>query len=98
MALVILAALDLGLAGGLIHGDGELAEARTMAFTTLVLAQLFNCLNARSDRTRAFHRIFTNPLLWGALGLSVVLQAAVVNLPLIKIGRASGRERVGQLV
>ena len=26
--------------------------ARTMAFTTLVLAQLFNCFNARSDRTQ----------------------------------------------
>src|SRR3546814_3220222 len=83
MALVTLAALDLWLAGGLIHGDGELAEARTMAFTTLVLAQLFNCLNARSDRTSAFHRIFTNPLLWGAIGLSVVPQVAVVHLPLL---------------
>src|SRR3546814_18887507 len=54
-----------------------------MAFTTLVLAQRFNCLNARSDRTSAFHRIFTNPLLWGAIGLSVVLQVAVVHLPLL---------------
>ncbi len=49
-----------------------------MAFTTLVFAQLFNCFNARSDRTSAFHRLFTNRLLWGAIGLSVVLQVAVV--------------------
>src|SRR3546814_1716201 len=78
IALVTLAALDLGLAGGLIPGAGEPAEARTLAFTTLVLAQLFNCLNPRSDRTSAFHRIFTNPLLWGAIGLSVVRPVAAV--------------------
>src|SRR3546814_17569140 len=89
MALVTLAALDLGLAGGLIHGDGELAEARTMAFTTLVLAQLFNCLNARSDRTSAFPPNFTNPLLWGATGPSVVLQRAVVHPPCLKAAFAT---------
>src|SRR3546814_15686765 len=83
MALVTLAAPDLGLAGGLIHGDGELAEARTMAFTTLVLAQLFHCLNARSDRTRAFHRIFTNPLPWGSNRLPVVPQVAAVPPPFV---------------
>ena len=54
-----------------------------MAFTTLVLAQLFNCFNARSDRTSAFHHLFTNPLLWGAVALSVVLQVAVVHVPIL---------------
>ena len=81
MAVVTLAALDLRLDGGLLGGSGGVVEARTMAFTTLVLAQLFNCFNARSDRTSALHRLFTNPLLWGALALSVVLQVAVVHLP-----------------
>ncbi len=80
MAVVTLVALDLGLAGGLLGGDGDITLGRTMAFTTLVLAQLFNCFNARSDRVSAFHRLFTNPLLWGAVGLSVVLQVAVVHL------------------
>jgi magnesium-transporting ATPase (P-type) len=83
MALVTLAALDLRLAGGFLGGSGGIVEARTMAFTTLVLAQLFNCFNARSDRTSAFHHLFTNPLLWGAIALSVVLQAAVVQLPFL---------------
>ena len=36
-----------------------------MAFTTLVFAQLFNCFNARSDRTSAFHHLFTNRLALG---------------------------------
>jgi P-type Ca2+ transporter type 2C len=80
MAVVTLAALDLRLEGGLLGGSGEIDEARTMAFTTLVVAQLFNCFNARSDRTSAFHHLFTNRLLWGAIALSLVLQLAVVQL------------------
>jgi potassium/sodium efflux P-type ATPase len=80
MAVVTLVALDLRLPGGLIHGGGDIVEARTMAFTTLVLAQLFNAFNARSGRVSAFHHLFTNPLLWGAVGLSLVLQVAVVHI------------------
>ena len=54
-----------------------------MAFTTLVLAQLYNCFNARSDRTSAFHQLFTNRWLWGAIALSLALQVAVVQLPFL---------------
>ena len=44
MAAVTLLALDLRLPGGIVGDSGNVVEARTMAFTTLVLAQLFNCL------------------------------------------------------
>jgi potassium/sodium efflux P-type ATPase len=81
MAAATLAALDLRLAGGILGGSGDIVHARTMAFTTLVLAQLFNCFNARSDRTSAFHQLFANRLLWGAIALSVTLQIAVVQVP-----------------
>ena len=80
MALVTLLTLDLYLPGGVIEGTGELANARTAAFTTLVFAQLFNCLNARSDTVSAFRHLFVNPWLWGAIALSVVLQVAVVHV------------------
>jgi magnesium-transporting ATPase (P-type) len=83
MAAVTLVSLDLTLRGGVLGGSGDIEEARTVAFTTLVLAQLFNCFNARSDRTSAFHHLFTNRLLWGAVALSVVLQVAVVQLPFL---------------
>ncbi|WP_445150712.1 cation-translocating P-type ATPase [Baekduia sp. Peel2402] len=83
MAIVTLVALDLRLEGGYLGGHGDIDEARTMAFTTLVLAQLFNCFNARSDRTSAFHHLFTNRWLWGAIALSVVLQLLVVELPFL---------------
>ena len=81
MAVVTLVALDLRLAGGFLGGSGTIDEARTMAFTTLVLAQLFNCFNARSDRESAFSRLFTNRWLWAAIALSLLLQVAAVELP-----------------
>jgi len=80
MAVVTLLALDLRLPGGLIEGSGDVETARTMAFTTLVLAQLFNCFNARSDRASAFRHLFSNRWLWGAIALSLALQVAVVQL------------------
>ena len=83
MALVTLLALDLRLPGGIVGDSGNVVEARTMAFTTLVLAQLFNCFNARSERTSAFHRLFTNRFLWGAVALSAALQVAVVQVPFL---------------
>jgi magnesium-transporting ATPase (P-type) len=86
MAIATLLALDIGLPGGLVDGAGDLTQARTMAFTTLVIAQLFNCFNARSDRVSAFHHLFTNPLLWGAIALSLLLQIAVVYVPVLNEG------------
>jgi magnesium-transporting ATPase (P-type) len=83
MAAVTLVALDLRLEGGALGGSGDIEEARTVAFTTLVLAQLFNCFNARSDRTSAFNHLFTNRLLWAAIAFSVVMQVAVVHLSLL---------------
>ena len=80
MALVTLLALDLRLPGGIVGGGGNVVEARTMAVTTLVVAQLFNCFNARSDRTTAFRGLFANRLLWGAIALSALLQVAVVEV------------------
>src|SRR3546814_1884899 len=59
--------------------------ATTEIYTYLHTLALHDALPiyARSARTCAFRRIFTNPLLWGAIGLSVVLQVAVVHLPLL---------------
>ncbi|HEY8446244.1 MAG TPA: cation-translocating P-type ATPase [Thermomicrobiales bacterium] len=83
MAVATLAALDLRLNGGILGGSGDITEARTVAFTTLVLAQLFNCFNARSDRVSAFSHLFTNAALWLAIAVSFALQIAVVQLPFL---------------
>ncbi|HWS74746.1 MAG TPA: cation-translocating P-type ATPase [Quisquiliibacterium sp.] len=80
MAVVTLLTLDLHLPGGLIEGSGSLETARTAGFTVLVFAQLFNCLNARSETASAFRHLFANRWLWGAIALSALLQVAVVNV------------------
>ncbi|MBK9713224.1 MAG: cation-translocating P-type ATPase [Kouleothrix sp.] len=81
--------LDAYYPGGLFDifvrypNDLELAErhARTAAFTTLVLFQMFNVFNNRSPTRTAFTRAYFNPLLWAAVILSVLLQVAVVYVP-----------------
>jgi P-type Ca2+ transporter type 2C len=83
MALATLAMIDLQLPGGLVEGSAGLVEARTAGFTVLVLAQLFNCFNSRSERVSAFRGLFTNRWLWAAIALSLVLQLLVIYVPLL---------------
>ncbi|MFC6421360.1 cation-translocating P-type ATPase [Ornithinimicrobium tianjinense] len=84
MAAVTLLTIDVFLPGGLVAGEDDLTVARTAGFTTLVLAQLFNVLNSRSQTSSAFRRIFTNRWLWASIALGVLLQVAVVHLPLLQ--------------
>ena len=81
MAAGTLLVLDASLPGGLIEGSGDMAYARTMAFTTLVFFSLFNVFNARSDERSAFDGLFSNKWLWGAVLLSLLLQVAVTYVP-----------------
>jgi magnesium-transporting ATPase (P-type) len=85
IAACTLLTLDWFLPGGLIEGHHSLDLARTAAFTVLVFAQLFNAFSARSDTHSAFHQLFVNPWLWGAVGLSALLQVAVVHLPVLHV-------------
>ena len=87
MAASTLATLDIFLPGGLIEtplSTDSLGTARTAAFSTLVLAQLFNTLNSRSETVSAFSHLFVNKWLWGAIGLTLVLQVAVVEAPFLQ--------------
>ena len=70
--------------GGLIAGSGDMTYGRTMAFTTLMLFQMFNVFNACSDNHSAFYELFHNPLLWGTVGLSLLLQVAVICIPFLQ--------------
>jgi P-type Ca2+ transporter type 2C len=84
MAAGTLLVLDAALPGGLIEGSGTMRYAQTMAFTTLILFQLFNVFNARSDERSAFSGLFHNAWLWAAIGLSLALQVAVVYVPFLQ--------------
>ena len=82
----------IGWVGLLIGGVslGGMAWARssgadnwqTVVFTVLVLAQLGHCLAVRSETLPSFGRRFaTNPSLLATVGLTVLLQLAVIYLP-----------------
>jgi Ca2+-transporting ATPase len=93
MAAGTLCVLDLSLPGGFVAGSGSLRYAQTMAFTTLMLFQIFNVFNARSDVASAFAGLFTNRWLWAAMMLSVALQILVVYVPVLQ--RAFGTVGLG---
>ena len=84
MALGTLLVLDASMPGGFIEGSGDLRYGQTMAFTTLMLFQLFNAFNARSEERSAFRGLFTNRLLWAAVGASLALQLAVLYVPALQ--------------
>jgi len=84
MALGTLYVLDAALPGGFVEGAGTMRHAQTMAFTTLVVFQLVNVFNARSDERSAFRQPFSNTWLWVAVAVSLALQAAVVYLPFLQ--------------
>lgn len=86
MGVVTLLTMDIFLPGGLAEGSDSLEVARTAGFTTLVFAQLFNAFNSRSETTTAFRHLFSNRWLWASVALGVVLQIAVVQLPVLQAG------------
>jgi P-type Ca2+ transporter type 2C len=59
--------------------------ATTLAFTTLVMLQMFNVLNARNLRkTILSNQLLSNKILWVAIGSSIALQCLVIYSPLNK--------------
>ena len=84
MAVGTLAVMDASMPGGFIEGVGTLAYGRTMAFTTLVLFQIFNAFNCRSDERSAFEGLFANQWLWAAAGASVGLHLLVLYVPVLR--------------
>ncbi len=84
MAAGTLLVLDASLPGGLVEGTGDVRYAQTMAFTTIVFFSLFTVFNARSEERSAFAGLFSNRWLWGAVLLSLLLQTAVIHVPLLQ--------------
>ena len=91
MAAVTLIGMDMHLSGGLftdrsveaVGHEAQMIEARTMGFTILVFAQMFNALASRSHLQSVFVGLFANKWLWGAIGVSVALQLAVIYVPFL---------------
>ena len=78
----LITAVTLGVFSWLLLVGTGTREAVTVSFMTLALAQLFHVFNARSiGPLRAGRELLTNGWLWGAVGLTVVLQLLAVYLP-----------------
>ena len=92
MMLGTLAVLDAYYPGGLFtlfaSGTGPNAtdetHARTMAFTTLMMFQLFNVFNCRSAWRSAFSGLFENRWLLAAVALSLVAHLLVIYVPFLQ--------------
>lgn len=84
MAATTLAALDFSLPGGLIEGTADIRYAQTMALTTMMIGQLYNVLNARSDVQSAFRGLFQVKWVWCAIGLSLALQLVLLYVPFMQ--------------
>jgi Ca2+-transporting ATPase len=60
----------------------DLGIARTMAFTTLVLSQLFHVFDCRSEKYSLFELgFFSNPFLVGAVSCSIIMHLMVIYVP-----------------
>jgi P-type Ca2+ transporter type 2C len=82
LAAVTLTAFGLGLRW---HGREDLRQASTMAFMTLALAQTVHAFNTRSQVESMFNRrLFSNPWLWSATLVCILLQIAAIYVPLLQ--------------
>jgi Ca2+-transporting ATPase len=92
MTLGTLAVLDAYYPGGIItlfaSGTGpnmtDELHSRTMAFTTLMMFQLFNVFNCRSASRSAFDGIFDNKWLIGAVAISLFTHVLVIYVPFLQ--------------
>jgi len=63
----------------------DVQTAETMAFVTLSLCELFRAYTVRSERNSVFQiGVFSNKYMQYAVGISLVLRLAVVNIPFLQ--------------
>ena len=84
---LMLAALALGAFSYSLYGlHQNLEQARTVAFTVMVVAQLVHAFNCRSDRWSLFQLgVGTNRALVWAVLLSCAVQVAVLTVPAVAL-------------
>ncbi len=93
MMVGTLAVLDAYYPGGLFTlfatgtapNAADETYARTMAFTMLMMFQLFNVYNCRSSWRSAFSGFFDNKWLLGAVALSLFTHALVIYVPFLQV-------------
>ena len=85
ISIATLCTFTLGLIYCRFNGIEELNLPRTMAFTTLVFAQLFYVFECRSENFSPFALgFFTNKFLIAAVFGSIIMQLSVIYLPFLQ--------------
>ncbi len=65
-----------------LQQGGSLAQAQTIALTTMVLFQMFQVGNSRSERLSVFQKSpFSNPFLFTASAAALLVHIAALYLP-----------------
>lgn len=83
-SIIALATLAIYIVGFFLGGE-DLKLARTMAFCTIIFCQFFYVFECRSERYSIFQLgLFSNVYLVGAVGLSILMQLAVIYLPFLQ--------------
>lgn len=86
---IVLEGMMIGMLALLAFGIGHIyfdvadshVVGRTMAFAVLSLSQLVHAFNMRGERSLLQIPFWSNPWLWGALGVGVFLQTEVIMVP-----------------
>lgn len=76
--------ITLGLFFFYLKSGASLEKARSVAFVTMSILQVFNLFNCRSFKKSIFEtKLFSNRFLWYAIILGLILTIATVNTPLL---------------
>jgi P-type Ca2+ transporter type 2C len=84
LTTVTLGVFAVGMAWYGREGDG-LRRATTMSFMTLALAQILHAFSVRSEARSVLVGAFRNRWLWSAIALCLLLQAAAVSVPFLRV-------------
>ena len=57
---------------------------QTVLFTSLAVAQIYQALAVRSSSESLFKTGFSNPVLWGMVGMVILLQLLVCYVPFLQ--------------
>jgi Ca2+-transporting ATPase len=80
---LLIGLLSLGVGYVLFRADQS--HWQTVVFTTLTLTQMGNAFATRSERDTTFRiGFFSNPAMLGAVGLTLLLQLAVIYVPFLQ--------------
>ena len=81
MMIGMLALLAFGMGHIYFDGEGTYGVGRTMAFAVLSLSQLAHAFNMRGEQSLLQIPCWSNPWIWAALGIGILLQMGVLMIP-----------------